>query len=90
MCKCRRGGVLDLTQFNTGTTVQQFPATIGKHYLVTYGHGGGGGNVSSGATVESYFQYQNQVYIYLAVVVATATTVVMTGAGNYINYLQLD
>lgn len=71
-------------------TNDQFPATVGKKYLVLQMHGGGGGDVTSGGTVNSYYEYVPNNYIYLAVITATSTTVVMKGTGNKINYLQLD
>lgn len=86
------GGIPDLSQMQTNGTVQQFPATVGKTYLAVYYHGGGGGNVSSGGTVVSYYQLQqsSSQYVYMAIIKATATTVVMTGSGNYVGYMQLD
>ena len=84
------GLTIDLTNMTQSPTNDQFPATVGKKYLVLTGHGGDGGNVLSGGTVESYYQYQTSQYVYLAVITATASTVVMKGSGNKVNYVQLD
>ena len=75
-----------------GTVYQQFPATIGKTYLVQYTHGGGGGSVLSGGTELSKKQYIDywSHYVYMAIIKATATTVVMKGTDVTIYYLQLD
>jgi len=84
----------DLTNMQEYTqTAQQFPATVGKKYLVMYSVSSSGSpQVSSGATLESSYVYTN-VYsakVWLGIVTATASTVVMNGTGNNVNYLQLD
>lgn len=84
------GLTIDLTNMVQNPTNDQFPATVGKKYLVLTTHGGAGGAVLSGGTVESYYQYQAGQYVYLAVITATASTVVMKGSGNKVNYVQLD
>lgn len=82
---------LDLSNMTQSATNDQFPATVGKKYLVMTTHGGGGGDVLSGGTVESYYQqFQQNAYVYLAVITATASAVVMKGTGNKVNYVQLD
>ena len=86
------GGTPDLNNMQAGSVKQQFPATVGKTYLVQYTHGGGGGAVSSGGTVLSSCQYTDwwSHYVYMAIIKATATTVVMQGSDITIHYLQLD
>jgi len=83
---------IDLSNMQVGATNQQFPATIGKTYLVQYTHGGGGGQVLSGGTALSEAKYNDYAgnYVYIGIVTATATTVVMKGTNVPIHYCQLD
>ena len=84
------GITIDLSNMTQNPTNDQFPATVGKKYLVMTTHGGAGGDVLSGGTVDSSYQVTQTATIYLAVITATASTVVMKGSGNKVNYVQLD
>ena len=92
------GTKIEVRNATNSSSIQSFPAEVGKHYIVFSSRHTDGGQVSkpgisSGATIiETIFDetaITNKLRMLVAEIVATSTTVTFDGSQNLVYYIEI-